>query len=147
MEINMQAPLIAQKQIFIEAAPQIVWKVHTDVSNWSRWQHGIMECKLEGPIAVGSVFRWKSSGLNVVSTIEVIEAHREIAWTGRALGARAMHVWKLTPQNSGTLVTTEESMEGWSIKFLKLINPKFLDNSLDNWLKDLKAEVEKRLQS
>lgn len=143
MEINRHAPLVAQKQIFIEAPPQIVWNIQTDINNWSRWQPGMTESKLESPLAVGSAFRWKSGGLNVTSTIQVIEPSQEIGWTGRSLGAHAKHIWKLTPQNNGTLVTTEESMEGWSIQFLKLISPKFLDNALDTWLQSLKTKAEK----
>ena len=143
MEINRYAPLVAQKQVFIEAPPEIVWNIQTDINNWSRWQPGITESKLESPLAIGSIFRWKSGGLNVTSTIQVIEPSHEIGWTGRSLGAHAKHIWKLTPQKNGTLVTTEESMEGWSIQFLKLISPKFLDNALDTWLQSLKTKAEK----
>jgi hypothetical protein len=143
MEINRQAPLVAKRQIFIEAPPQIVWNIQTDINNWSRWQPGITASKLDSPLAVGSAFRWKSGGLNVTSTVQVIKPSQEIGWTGRSLGARAKHIWTLTPQNNGTLVTTEESMEGWSIQLLKLFSPKFLDNSLDTWLQNLKTKAEK----
>jgi hypothetical protein len=109
MEINRKAPLVAQKQIFIEAPPQTVWNIQTDINNWSTWQPDITASKLDSHLTVGSIFRWKLGGLNVASTIQVIEPSREIGWTGRALDARAKHVWKLAPQDNGTLVTTEES--------------------------------------
>jgi len=143
MKINRKAPLVAQKQIFIEAPPQTVWNTQTDINNWSTCQPDIRASKLDSRLTVGSTFRWKSGGLNVASTIEVIEPGREIGWTGRALGASAKHIWKLTSQDNGTLVTTEESMEEWSIRLMKLISPKFLDNSLDTWLKNLKTKAEK----
>jgi uncharacterized protein YndB with AHSA1/START domain len=143
MEINPQAPLIARKQIFIEAPPQAVWKIQTDINNWSRWQPDVTASGLDSSLTVGSVFRWKSGRLSVTSTIQVISPSQEISWTGRALGAHAKHVWRLTPQDKGTLVTTEESMEGWSIRLMKFINPKFLDNSLDTWLQSLKTQAEK----
>jgi hypothetical protein len=33
MEINYQAPLVARKELFIHAQPQIVWKIHTDINS------------------------------------------------------------------------------------------------------------------
>jgi hypothetical protein len=44
--------------------------------------------------------------------------------------------------NDGTLVTTEESMEGWLIVLLKPLLPRFLEKSLDVWLGSLKAKAE-----
>jgi hypothetical protein len=72
----------------------------------------------------------------------VLEPNELIGWTGKSLGAQAKHIWKFTPQNNGTLVTTEESMEDWSVRLLKLLMPKFLDNSLDAWLRNLKTQAE-----
>jgi len=142
MEVNQHAPLFAHKDIFIEAPPQSVWNVQTDINNWSRWQPAITASKLESPLAVGSVFRWRSGGVNVTSTVQVLKLNELIAWTGQSLGAQAKHIWKLIPQGNGTLVTTEESMEGWSVRLLKLVMPKFLDNSLDPWLRNLKTQAE-----
>jgi uncharacterized protein YndB with AHSA1/START domain len=142
LEINQHAPLLAHKDIFIEAPPQIVWKIHIDIDNWSRWQTAITASKLESPLAVGSAFRWRSGGLNVTSTVQVLEPNRLIGWTGKSLGAQAKHIWKFIPQDNGTMVTTEESMEGWSVGLLKLVMPKFLVNSLDTWLRNLKTQAE-----
>jgi uncharacterized protein YndB with AHSA1/START domain len=142
MEINRHAPLIARRQIFIETPPNIVWNIQTDIDNWSGWQPDITESKLQGPLAVGCAFRWKSRDLNVTSTIQVLEQNQKISWTGRSLGTHAKHAWAFTPQDNGTLVTTEESMDGWSIRLLKLVRPQFLDNSLDRWLRNLKIKAE-----
>lgn len=60
MEINQEAPLIAKKEIFIQAPPQAVWKIHTDINSWSQWQPGITLSKLEGALVVGAGFQWKS---------------------------------------------------------------------------------------
>jgi uncharacterized protein YndB with AHSA1/START domain len=144
MEINREAPLVARKQIFIKAPPQIVWNTHTDINNWSRWQPDITASKLESLLTVGSVFRWKSGGLSVTSTIQVIAPNQEIAWSGKSLGAHAKHIWTLTPQDNGTLVTTKESLEGWSIRLMKLVNANFLDKSLETWLQKLKTEAERQ---
>ena len=57
MEINHQAPLVAHREVFIQALPEVVWKAHTDVDNWSQWQPGMDKANLEGPLATGSIFQ------------------------------------------------------------------------------------------
>ncbi len=142
MEINHQAPLVAHKEIFIQASPEVVWKIHTAINDWPQWQPSMDMAKLEGPLAVGSIFQWKSGGLTINSTIQVVEPNQQIGWTGKALGTRASHIWILRSHNDGTMLTTEESMEGWLVSILKLIMPKFLESSLDTWLQSLKSKAE-----
>lgn len=58
MEINPQAPLVARKEISIQAPIELVWKLQTDVDAWKEWQPGISKSKIYGDIATGSVFEW-----------------------------------------------------------------------------------------
>ena len=92
MEINQQAPLVARKEIFIQAPPQSVWKIHTDINSWSQWQPGIASSKLGGALKVGSVFQWKPGGMTINSTIEVVEPNERIGWTGIAIGTQARRI-------------------------------------------------------
>jgi uncharacterized protein YndB with AHSA1/START domain len=142
MEINHQAPLVARKEVFIQATPGVVWKIHTDINAWSQWHPDITMTNLEVPLAVGSVFRWKSGGMTLTSTIQVVEPGRQIGWTGRGLGSKAIHLWTLEPRNGGTLLVTEESLEGWLVRLLKVVTPGFLEESLDTWLQAIKREAE-----
>lgn len=142
MEINQQAPLVARKEIFIQAQPQIVWKIHTDINSWSQWQPSITLSKLEGSLIVGAVFQWKSGGITINSTVQVVEPNERIGWTGKAIGTQVKHIWTLKPHKDGTLLTTEESMDGLLIKVLKVVMPKFLEESLDIWLQSLKKQAE-----
>jgi carbon monoxide dehydrogenase subunit G len=148
MEVDSHAPVFAQRQIFIEASPQTVWNILTDINNYSKWQTAISVSKLESPLKVGSVFRLKTyvGSLKVTfqGEIQVINPNQEIGWTGGSFGARAKHIWRLSPQNNGTLVITEESITGWSTRLIKLFNRKFLEKSLDTWSKNLKTEAEKQ---
>jgi uncharacterized protein YndB with AHSA1/START domain len=142
MEINQDAPLVARKEIFIQAQPQVVWKIHTDINSWSQWQTGIASSKLDGPLTAGAVFQWKPGGMTINSTIEVVEPNERIGWTGTAIGTQARHIWTLKPQKDGTLLTTEESMDGWLTRALKVMMPRFLEESLDTWLQSLKKQSE-----
>ena len=142
MEINQRAPLVARKEIFIRAQPQVVWEIHTDINSWSQWQPGIASSKLDGPLTAGAVFQWKPGGMTINSTIEVVEPNERIGWTGTAIGTQARHIWTLKPQKDGTLLTTEESMDGWLTRVLKAMMPRFLEESLDTWLQSLKKQAE-----
>jgi uncharacterized protein YndB with AHSA1/START domain len=142
MKINEQATLMAHKEIFIQAPPEAVWQIHSDINRWGQWHPGITVSNLAGPLAAGSVFQWKTGGLTLTSTIQVVEPNRQIGWTGQGLGTQASHLWTLQPHKDGTLLTTEESMQGWFVSLLKVLMPKFLDSSLDTWLQSLKRRAE-----
>lgn len=142
MEINAQAPLVARKEIFIQASPDKVWEIQTDINSWKGWQSDISRAQLNGALTVGSVFQWKSGGFAVTSTLQEVEPKRRISWTGHAFGSNAKHIWVFKPQNAGTLVSTEESMEGWLMRVLKVLMPRFLEQSLDVWLNNLKTRAE-----
>ena len=135
-------PLIARKTLFIEASPDRVWAIHADVARWGQWQRSVSATRLVGPLGVGSKVEWISSGLNIISTVRIWEPDRQTVWTGRALGIRANHSWLLQPWDTGTLVTTEESIGGWKVPLLKMFKPAFLNRSLDDWLSDLKSVAE-----
>lgn len=142
MEINQQAPLVAKKKIFIQALPQVVWKIHSDIHSWSQWQPAIASSKMEGSLTPGAVFEWKPGGITITSTIEILDPDERIGWSGTAIGTQARHIWTLKPYKDGTLVTTEESMDGWLARILKVVMPKFLDESLSTWLNSLKKRAE-----
>jgi uncharacterized protein YndB with AHSA1/START domain len=142
MEINPQAPLVARKEIFIQASPEVVWKIQTDLNAWKEWQPDISKSQLAGTLTTGSVFKWTSGGFAVTSILQEVLPQQRIAWTGKALGSLARHIWMFKLQNGGTLVTTEESMEGWLISIMKPLMPDFLDKSLDVWVKNLKNKAE-----
>jgi hypothetical protein len=76
MEINHQAPLVSQKEMFIQASPEVIWKIHTAINDWPQWQPTINMANLESPLAIGSIFQWKSGGLTITSTIQVVEPNR-----------------------------------------------------------------------
>ena len=70
MEINPRAPLVARKEIFIQASPEAVWKIQTDIGAWKEWQPDISKSQIDGELVPGSVFRWTSGGIAVTSTLQ-----------------------------------------------------------------------------
>lgn len=142
MDANRDAPAFAGHHIHIEAPPEKVWALISDIDHWSSWQPDIPTAKLLGPLAPGSRFRWNSGGTGVSSTLEEVDQPHRLGWTGRAMGAKARHVWALRPEGSGTTVTTEESFEGLVVVLLKGRMQRLLDDSLQKWLAALKKAAE-----
>ncbi len=90
----------------------------------------------------GHRFRWRSGITAIVSTLQAVEPHRHLGWTGQVMGIRAIHVWSLEPQGKGVIVKTEESFEGWLARLLRPMMQNMLDTSLKTWLGHLKQTAE-----
>lgn len=142
MEINSKAPVIAHHEIVINGSREKIWQILTDINHWNLWYPNISESKLEGLFEPNSIFRWKSGGATIISTLEEVEPQYRISWTGKAIGTQAIHVWILEPHEKGVLVKTEESFEGWLVNLLRGMMQETLDTSLQSWLKHLKQKVE-----
>jgi hypothetical protein len=128
----------------IAAAPEAVWEVLTAFERWPSWNPDVKSMAVQGPVAPGSVFRWKAGPGTITSTIQRVEPPRQIAWIGRTLGIKAVHVWQLEPRDGRTFVRTEESFEGLLARLLRGSMQKTLDSSLADGLRYLKAEAERR---
>jgi uncharacterized protein YndB with AHSA1/START domain len=143
--INESAPVVGRSEIEVAAPPDAVWDVLTDFERWPSWLGDVKSMSIEGPVAAGTVFRWKAGPGTITSTIQLVERPRLIAWTGRTLGIDAVHFWDFEERDGGTFVRTAESYEGLTARLLKRSLQKTLDRALDDGLDDLKAEVERRL--
>jgi uncharacterized protein YndB with AHSA1/START domain len=144
MDRDLKAMLKAQAAIEIAAPPSTVWAALTGIDRWPEWQPGVSAARLEGGLAVGSVFRWKAKGLGIVSTVRELEPGKRIAWTGVSLGMRAVHAGSLetTSAGAGTRAATRESMSGWLAAVMRVVSPGFLEKSVAASLAALKARSE-----
>jgi uncharacterized protein YndB with AHSA1/START domain len=144
--IDVRAPVVGAAEIEITAEPELVWDVLAALESWPTWNPDIKSLSMHGDVAVGSVFRWKAGPGTITSTIREVDPPRRIAWTGRTLGIRAVHVWWLEPSDGTTTVLTEESYQGLVARLFRRPLQKALDRALDNALRYLKAEVERRAE-
>jgi hypothetical protein len=143
MDINWNAPIHTQKEIVIQSSIENVWNVLIDINKWSEWNSDITSAKLEGELKAGSVFRWKSGGMNIKSTLHVVTTYKQIGWVGKAFGTKAVHLWTLESQSNQTFVRTKESMEGLLPQLFGEPMQKKLNESLERWLNNLKKRSEK----
>jgi uncharacterized protein YndB with AHSA1/START domain len=142
MDINTAAPVITRDEILIHAPIETIWDIQTNVAAWPSWQPDVDGAQVDGPLAVGSVFRWQTAGLDITSTVEEVDAPHRIVWGGPAQGIVAVHVWTLDPQDDGVLVRTAESWEGEPVTAQAETLQGALDGSLRTWLENLKRAAE-----
>ncbi len=146
MHIDQSAPLVAYGDTLINASLDRVWRLETNINYWSEWQPDVVEAKLEGKLAVGAVFRWRTSGVDITSRIDELDKQRRISWTGDALGMHAIHNWEFEQRDDGIKVRTEELISGWLAQIIGFFLPHYLEELLEKSLQTLKdaAELRKR---
>jgi hypothetical protein len=144
MEVRSDAPVFASSEATIAAPADVAWDVLADLERWPEWNTDVQTVEVEGPIAPGTVFRWKAGAAKITSTLESVDRPHELGWTGRALGSRAVHVWSFEPLGEGTYVRTSESFSGWVPRLIRRRMTDMLQRSLDSGLLHLAEEAERR---
>ena len=139
-----EAPVSSTREIQVSAPPEVVWEVLTDFGRWPEWNPEVKSMSFEGPLAPGSMFRWKAGPGTIVSTLEELDPPRYVRWRGRTMSIAAMHEWRLEPRDGGTHVETEESFSGLIARLLRRSLQKQLDGALEQGLEQLKRESERR---
>jgi hypothetical protein len=147
MEIDHAAPAVAEGQIQIDAGPEVVFDVLSDLSGWPSWNSEVRSIFVSGPVQPETRFRWKAGGATMSSILKVVSPPSEIGWTGRAMGIDAVHVFQLEGRNGGTLATSQESFRGLIPSVLKGYSRKVLKRGIDDILSALKVEAERRAGS
>jgi len=142
--VDERAPILLQGQIEIAAGREAVWDVLAAIEGWPDWNPDVTSATLEGRLEPGTSFRWKSDGASLVSNLVRVDAPTEIAWTGRSLGIRVFHQYRLEERSGSTLVRTEESVAGVPARLFRGPLRRRMDRAIQNQLRRLKAESERR---
>ena len=142
MEINEDAPVITRDEIVVRAPIETIWEIQTNVDDWPSWQPDVDGAESDGPLEVGSVFRWQTAGLDITSTVKEVDAPRRIVWGGPAHGITGIHLWTFDVTGSAVRVRTEESWDGDPVRADIPFMQAVLDQSLAAWLNHLKKAAE-----
>ncbi|MFI7708509.1 SRPBCC family protein [Nonomuraea sp. NPDC049480] len=140
--IDHDAPVVVRRDITIDAPLQRVWDLHTDVPAWPAWQSDITAARADGALVPGAVFHWSTFGLDIDSTVHVVEAPNRILWGGPAHGITGIHLWTFHEENGVVRVHTEESWDGDPIRADVEGMRAALNGSLGAWLDHLKKAAE-----
>jgi uncharacterized protein YndB with AHSA1/START domain len=140
---TFRAAASSQAQIEIAASANRVWDLLSSIDRWPQWNALVQKAVLSGPLHAGSIFRWKSKGFAVTSTLREVTPMRRIEWTGTAFGTRAIHWWEIDATDQGVLLRTAESFDGWLPRLIPKTLQRMLDETLPKWLKEIKTEAER----
>jgi uncharacterized protein YndB with AHSA1/START domain len=107
----------------IERSPQEVWGYLTDFGNAKQWMTGVEEMTplTQGPIEVGSRFRFKARGKERDSYVTAFEPGKRIALTSTQGGVTATYTYSLASAGNSTEVTLNAVCHATG--FWKLLHP------------------------
>ena len=144
MQADPSAPAYAEGEITIDVARALVWLVLTDFVQWPHWNPGVTGVTIDGAVAPGTTFRWKSGRNTIRSELVDVDAPGAISWKGKTTGIKAVHAWQLDDRDGVTVVRTQESWHGLVVKLLRHSIQPTLQQAIDEGLIALKAEAERR---
>jgi uncharacterized protein YndB with AHSA1/START domain len=140
-KVREDAPVKASLEITVHAPIEKVWLLLTNVRGWPKWQTDISTAEMTGPLQAGTAFSWTTGGTHIKSRLALVQPYNQFAWTGAALGATAIHVWKLSRlADNQTIVKTDESMHGFLLTLF--YSSKKLEETDQRWLDRLKVAAE-----
>jgi hypothetical protein len=134
----------AEAATTIHASAERVWSLLTDIENWPQWNPAVQQARILGAVAPGTIFKWKSGGMAITSTLRTVVPMRDLAWTGVAFGTRARHGFELAATQDGIKVATRETFDGWLPALMPKTMSRALKRNLDSLLAALKREAEQR---
>ena len=143
-DVDRGAPVLASAEADIEADPAIVWAVLADIAAWPEWNPAVRSASLPGDLRVGATFRWAAGPGTITSRLVTVDPPRLLAWTGRSMGLRAAHAWRVAPSADGSSVRTEESLSGLPARLFAGRLRRTLQADLEAWVRLLKLESESR---
>jgi hypothetical protein len=114
------------------------------MDKWPKWNALVQSAELRGPLQRGSVFKWKSKGLTIISTLQEVTPNHRLIWTGKAFGTWAIHTWELEETDQGVVLRTAETFDGWLPKLMPKTMQRMLDETLSAWLETIKSEAERK---
>ena len=142
-----KATFFVHNRIEIQAPPQVVWDILIQAETWPEWYEGASNVNVRnsenGILEEGSVFTWKTMGLNFESTVKEFIPPSRLSWESRKAVIQGYHAWLIIPTASGCILVTDESQRGWLAVLEKIFLPTKLGKLHDVWL----AEIKKRAES
>jgi len=88
----------------IDAPPDVVWAVYSDIEHWPEWTASVTTARLEpsGPLALGSRASIKQPRFpRVTWTVTELEPQRSWRWASHSVGAHTSADHRLTPLEGG----------------------------------------------
>ncbi len=134
------APVHVRNELTVAAPPAAVWAKLIRATGWPDYYANASRVRLDGggdDLSAGATFRWRTFGVDLVTTVEAFDAPTRIAWLARGVGVEAYHAWLLAPAGTGTHVVTEETQYGALARLGALVMPRRMHDWHQKWLEGL----------
>lgn len=140
-----RCPVHVRNELDMAASPECVWAWLTRPTLWPDWYANSANVEiLEGPgpdLKEGTLFRWKTFGITIESTVLECVPDERIAWEAHAFGIDVYHAWVLQPSAKGCLVVTEETQHGWLARLGTIFMPNRMHKYHQLWVEGLENKA------
>lgn len=140
-----RCPVHVRNELDMAASPECVWAWLIRPMLWPDWYANSANVEiLEGPgpdLKEGTLFRWKTFGITIESTVLECVPDERIAWEAHAFGIDVYHAWVLQPSAKGCLVVTEETQHGWLARLGTIFMPNRMHKYHQLWLEGLENKA------
>ncbi len=99
------APVQASGEILIDASPQRVWDVLTDVQSWA-----MLRPDIDGAVGRGTSCTLTTAGIDLTLIFGLMTPPQEINWTTTTTGLVMTNRYVLVPQDDKTHVVCHETV-------------------------------------
>jgi hypothetical protein len=143
--------ITVSNSIEINATPQLVWEVFTDIYNWSEWNPliiGVHQISGGGLWVPGGMFIQKYKGdfmpeeITIKSVVREVFPARKITWVGEVLGSNGVTSYEFIPFGAKTLVAVTEQFAETQSNQLNIAIQRTTENILRVSLAGLKRYIE-----
>ncbi|MHB0977779.1 MAG: SRPBCC family protein [Candidatus Aquicultorales bacterium] len=139
-----------EETIHINARPQIVWLVFSEIEKWPLWNPISVHVSPDGEfwrpggrlsLTVATDGKPRQLPLTVVET----KAGKRVRWRGKGRGVTGELELTLEPVEGRTRVVAKETLRGWLLPLVRLVVPlEDMEELLRVWLDALRRESERR---
>ena len=141
------ATFFVHHRIDIAAPPEVVWSVLIEAETWPDWYEGASNVAVEGSSDVlhqNGAFTWNTMGLNLTSRIAEFEPPNRLSWESNHRFIDGYHAWLILPNETGSILVTDESMGGFLAHMQRIFQPNRLNRWHEEWLRQIKSRSELR---
>ena len=132
-------------ELAMASPPETVWAWLIRAQLWPTWypnSANIRFLKGEPPdLALGTLFRWKTFGVAIESTVLEFIPYERIAWDAHSTGLNAYHAWLVQKTAQGCNAITEENEGGVVAQLGKTLRPKRIEQQHQIWLERLRDKA------
>ncbi len=134
-------PIHVKNMLAMSSPPETVWAWLIRAQLWPTWYPNSADVKfLSGnppDLALGTVFRWKTFGVTVQSTVKEFVPPMRLAWDAHGSGLDAFHAWLIQKTDAGCNVETEEVQHGSLARLSRALRPYHMEEKHQLWLEGL----------